>query len=266
METIITHNNRNYLLDTKKDQITFLDARFYKTEEGIFIPSVTTILEAYPKGPEYYAWLKKVGEDSDEIRDEAGRRGSRVHSLTEQYDAGHEIRLVDDNGNINMKLNEWSMLEKYVEFRGRYPFEIIMSEQTIISEEFGMAGTLDRVIDLNGRKMLVDIKTSNAIYSSYWLQLAAYKKMLLAIGVEVDEVAILWLNAKTRSNGKDGQIQGTGWQLLTAKQAGRDENKDWELFKATQNLWTAENGELKPRQTSYKLSYQLKAVDQIQTV
>lgn len=245
------------MLDTKKEQITFLDSRFYRTESGKFIPSVTTVLEAYPKGAAYFSWLKAVGEDADEIRDDAGRRGSRVHALTERYDAGEEIKLFDEFGNINMKLNEWSMFERYVEFRNRYPFEISLLEQTIISEELGIAGTLDRVITLpNGEKMLFDIKTSNAIYPSYWLQLAAYKEMLSSIGVQVDSVAILWLNAKTRTEGKNGAVQGIGWQLVTKA----DTAKEWKLFQATKALWLAENEEIKPRMNSYKLSYQLQTV------
>lgn len=257
METIIQHNNRNYMLDTNKEQITFLDSRFYRTESGKFIPSVTTVLDAYPKGAVYFQWIKSVGEDADEIRDDAGRRGSRVHALTERYDAGEEIKLFDEFGNINMKLNEWSMFERYVEFRNRYPFEISLLEQTIISEELGIAGTLDRVITLpSGEKMLFDIKTSNAIYPSYWLQLAAYKEMLSSIGVQVDSVAILWLNAKTRTEGKNGAVQGIGWQLVTKT----DTAKEWKLFQATKALWLAENEDIKPRMNSYKLSYQLQTV------
>ena len=255
METLINHNNRNYKLDTKAGQITFLDSRFYLSDEGDFIPSVTTILEAYPKGAAYFQWLKSVGEDADEIRDDAGKRGSRVHALTEIYDSGQEMKLMDDNGNINMKLNEWKMLERYVEFRNKYPFEILLSEQTIVSKDIGTAGTLDRVILMNGKKILVDIKTSNAIYSSYWLQLSAYKDMLALIGVEVDEVAILWLNAKTRTVKKDA-IQGVGWQLICKS----DVKKDAELFKATMALWKAENEDLKPKQLSYKISYQLQTI------
>jgi hypothetical protein len=75
-------------------QLTFLDSRFYKTDDGGFVPSVTTILECYPKGAAYYNWLKENGKDSDEIRDEAGRRGSVVHKLTEDYDTGAEVQLV----------------------------------------------------------------------------------------------------------------------------------------------------------------------------
>lgn len=255
METIIEHNNKHYMVDTTNNQITFLDQRYYRTEAGDYIPSVTTILEAYPKGAQYYEWLKKNGEDSDNIRDEAGRRGSRVHQMTEAYDNGETVSLIDEQGNINIKVSEWNMFEKYVEFRTRFPFEIIKNEFTLISPGLGFAGTVDRVIELDGKVILVDIKTSNAIYDSYWLQIVSYKKLLEEIDIKVDDVGILWLNAKTRTEGKKGDYQGPGYQLVLH---GGDTKKEWELFLATKKLWDAQNGAMKPKEMSYKLSHCLK--------
>jgi hypothetical protein len=235
-------------------QLTFLDSRFYQTQDGGFVPSVTTILEAYPKGAAYFNWLKEAGKDADEIRDEAGRRGSVVHKLTELYDAGEEVHLVNQNGSIDYKLNEWAMFERYVEFRSRFQFVTDSIELNIISKELGYAGTIDRVIDMNGEKILLDIKTSNAIYPSYWLQLAAYRSLLMnTVGKKVDKVAILWLNAKTRTEGKKGDIQGIGWQMITKE----DTSKDLELFNATYQLWMAENATSKPKQLTYQISHKL---------
>ena len=72
-----------FIIDMQAKQLTMLDARFYYAE-GNFYPSVTTILEAYPKDAAYFKWIKEVGSDADVIRDEAGRRGSVVHELTER--------------------------------------------------------------------------------------------------------------------------------------------------------------------------------------
>jgi len=234
-------------------QLTFLDSRFYKTDDGGFVPSVTTILECYPKGAAYYNWLKENGKDSDEIRDEAGRRGSIVHKLTEDYDTGAEVQLVNDNGSIDYKLNEWAMFERYVEFRRRFQFATDCIELNIISKDLGYAGTIDRVINMNGERILLDIKTSNAIYPSYWLQLAAYRTLLYGMGAEVDKVAILWLNAKTRTEGKKGDIQGIGWQMIMKE----DTVQDSQLFKATHALWLAENATSKPKQLTYQISHKL---------
>jgi hypothetical protein len=253
METITKIASKNYRLDLATRQLTFLDSRWYTTEGGGYVPSVTTILECYPKSASFYEWLKKNGEESDTIRDEAGRRGSIVHGLTEQFDNGEEVSLMDSEGYIGYKLSEWSMFEKYVEFRRRFPFTILETEMNIVSEILGFAGTLDRVIEFEGRKILVDIKTSNTIYPSYWLQLAAYEKLLSTEAkITVDDVAILWPNAKTLTEGKKGTYQGKGYQLIFR---GEDSIKDWNLFQATQKLWQAENGTSKPREMVYQLSH-----------
>jgi len=237
-------------------QLTFLDSRFYSTEDGGFVPSVTTILECYPKGAAYYNWLKENGKDADEIRDEAGRRGSVVHKLTEFYDAGYEVSLINPQGQIEYKLNEWSMFERYVNFRSRFQFVTDSIEMNIISKELGYAGTIDRIIDMDGEKILLDIKTSNAIYPSYWLQLAAYRSLLMnKAGIRVNKVAILWLNAKTRTEGKKGDVQGIGWQLITKD----DTDKELQLFNATLNLWAAENTTSKPKSLTYQISHKWNA-------
>jgi hypothetical protein len=237
-------------------QLTFLDSRFYSTEDGGFVPSVTTILECYPKGAAYYNWLKENGKDADEIRDEAGRRGSVVHKLTEFYDAGYEVSLINPQGQIEYKLNEWAMFERYVEFRSRFQFVTDSIELNIISKELGYAGTIDRIIDMDGEKILLDIKTSNAIYPSYWLQLAAYRSLLMnKAGIRVNKVAILWLNAKTRTEGKKGDVQGIGWQLITKD----DTDKELQLFNATLNLWAAENTTSKPKSLTYQISHKWNA-------
>jgi hypothetical protein len=240
-----------YTINNK--QLTFLDARFYITEDGGYVPSVTHILECYPKGAAYYNWLKEHGKDADEIRDEAGRRGSVVHKLTEDYDQGKEVKLINPNGSIDYKLNEWAMFERYVDFRSRFEFTIDAIELNIISKELGYAGTIDRIIDLYGQKILVDIKTSNAIYSSYWLQLAAYRNLLKSQGLNIDKVAILWLNAKTRTEGKKDTIQGNGWQMIIKENSIIDLG----LFNATYRLWHAENGGSKPKQLTYQISHKL---------
>jgi hypothetical protein len=243
-----------YTINNK--QLTFFDARFYITEDGGYVPSVTHILECYPKGAAYYNWLKENGKDADEIRDEAGRRGSVVHKLTEFYDAGYEVSLINPQGQIEYKLNEWAMFERYVNFRSRFQFVTDSIELNIISKELGYAGTIDRIIDMDGEKILLDIKTSNAIYPSYWLQLAAYRSLLMnKAGIRVNKVAILWLNAKTRTEGKKGDVQGIGWQLITKD----DTNKELQLFNATLNLWAAENTTSKPKSLTYQISHKWNA-------
>jgi hypothetical protein len=240
-----------FIIDFQTKQLTFLDSRFYTTPDG-FLPSVTTILEAYPKDAAYFQWIKSVGQDADAIRDAAGDRGTTVHELTERYDNGEEITLLTESGALGYKLQEWAMFERYVDYTIKCSPRIEQNEQNYVSPELGYAGTIDRVINVGGVRYLMDIKTSNAIYPTYWLQLAAYRELLDKVGgVEVDAVAILWLNAKTRTEGKKGSIQGKGWQLLTRE----DTTTDLQVFKATKYLWGVQNADSMPRQSSYQLSH-----------
>jgi hypothetical protein len=242
----------NYIIDTSTRQITLLDARFYRDEAGVFVPSVTTILEAYPKDAAFYQWLKNNGQDSDELRDKAAERGTAVHTMTEAYDNGSEVSLLNDDGRPGWKLGEWAMFERYVEFSQRFSPVIKMNEQNYVSAELGYAGTIDRVMFVDGRFLLVDIKTSGSVWPAYWLQLAAYRRLLSEVGgVEVDGVAILHLNAKTRTEGKKGDIQGKGWQM----QIRENTNDDLALFNITKTLWLAQHAGELPRQTSYKLAH-----------
>lgn len=246
----------NYTI--QNNQITFTDNRFYQDSEGHTVPSVTTILQAYPKDAHFYTWLKQVGESADDIRDEAGRRGSIVHNLTERYDAGEEISLINDYGTLDFKLSEWAMFERYIDFRNHHDIEIIHSEFNIIDKGLGYAGTIDRVININGRNVLVDIKTSNAVHEFYWLQLAAYYNLLSKHYQSyhcVDDVAILWLNAKTRTYGKGDAIQGPGWQLIIRDQDQR--RKDFDLFNATHMLWSHQNDTIKPKSFTYQIKHKL---------
>lgn len=259
MNPVITKlGNSNYSIDISNNRIDFLDTRFYITESGRYVPSVTTILECYPKVKEFYDWLKKNGENSDEIRDEAGRRGSVVHNLTERFDKGEKVEMLDENGNIGFKLFEWNCFEKYVEFRRRFPCEIHAIECNMSSDKLGYAGTMDRDLTLllNKKRYLLDIKTSNNIWEEYWLQLVGYQKLAEELngGNRFDGRAILWLNAKTKTDGKKDAIQGPGWQMLIDDS---DPAEQWEIFQATKKLWDAKNGTMKPRQSSYQLSHKL---------
>jgi hypothetical protein len=69
----------------------------------------------------------------------------------------------------------------------------------------------------------------------------------------IDHVGILWLNAKTRTNGTNGAIQGAGWQLITRTPA--DTANDLDLFMATKKLWQAQNKDIQPRKLSYQILY-----------
>jgi len=244
----------------EKDRIEFLDSRYYQHANGQFYPSVTTILDAYPKSYAFYEWVKKMGEDADEIRDEAGRKGSVVHQVCEDYDAGAECAILNEFGDTKFGQMEWAMFERYVEFRERSGFELLANELHYISPAQGFAGTLDRVFTKGGKRYLVDIKTSNALHNHYWLQMAAYKSLWDEVNPreKIDEIRILWLNAKTRTEGNGKTTQGIGWQL---KEPEYPNEYYFNLFNSVFQVWQEENRTMKPRNTSYLLKHKITSKD-----
>lgn len=267
---IMQIGNANYMMDAANDRIQFLDSRFYRAGDDLYVPSVTTILDAYPKGAAFAEWLKKHGEDADNIRDEAGRRGSVVHQMTEAFDGGAMIELMDDDGAPRYKLNEWAMFERYVEFRRLHPATIHAVELNMVSAHLGYAGTLDRVITIDDTTYIMDIKTSGAIHDPYWYQQAAYHELLIQTGLvaklfpdgEIPEIklAILWLNAKTRTHGKYGAIQGPGWQFLVQDTPTSELKVMFDCIRLT---WMMANKGLKPRLTTYSLQHSLNSTSHV---
>ena len=72
-------------------------------------------------------------------------------------------------------------------------YSILMQEQPLVCEYYG--GTLDALIDINGRVYIVDFKTSNHFNYKYYLQTAAYRRLLYYnYGIIVDGIIILRLS------------------------------------------------------------------------
>ena len=241
-------------LDKKVQQVNVLDERFYtdntKDKEGnvIYYPSVTTVLDVYPKGFAFAEWLRNNGQDSKEIVKEAARQGSVVHNSIDDYIKGSELKWIDENGKENYTLLEWKMLCRFVEFfkfvDKTKPFE---AEQTMLSHHHRLGGTTDLVCDIDGETWLIDYKSSNAIHTTNRLQLAVYKAMYEKLsGKKIDRYGVLWLKAQTRTN--KGFMQGIGWQI---KEFTKYYDRDIKLFKATRTIWDEENPNYKPKNLAF---------------
>lgn len=243
-------------VDRKHNRIEFKDLRFYVADDtGRPVPSVTTINQAAPKPPQYYEWLKKYGNTTDTIAMEAMEKGSHVHGLCDRYNKGEQdISAADENGRPIFTLEEWAMFHRYIEFFTRYQPKVLMSEASFALSQLGFGGTMDILVEIDGKVWLIDIKTGN-MYEYYWMQLAAYKKLLLAQFYNLNyteiNIGILHLNAKTRGEDKKGKLmQGYGWRM---EQPEHDDEHYWELFLATKKMWEFQNPNARPDSKVFEL-------------
>lgn len=143
--------------------------------------SVTTILGIIDK-PALTGWLKKEifnaaingAKDLQEanaivnkISRDAMDLGTRVHLYAEQYGTDVVPVKYDDCMGYYKAYHAWLL---------DYEPKLIENETTVTSKKYGYKGTLDKLVTIAGKKILVDIKTGKYIYETVELQASAYKQ------------------------------------------------------------------------------------------
>lgn len=111
-------------------------------------------------------WLKGAAYRD---RDRAGDIGTEVHKAIEAYTLGKPFP-------------KWSlpiepMMKQFERFLADYEpeYEEGMSEAPVFSRTQAYAGTLDSVVTIDGRRLLMDVKTGKGVYPETGLQAAAYR-------------------------------------------------------------------------------------------
>lgn len=132
------------------------------TLDGLSIPSVTRVLAPLYDGgsqsPTYQAYME-LGR----------RRGTAVHEATEDHDR-QAWRPTDP-----MAVEIAPYLTAWQAFLSDTGFEIHSIEEQVCSYRHRYAGILDRLGVLNGRRVVIDIKTGSSITPMMGVQLAAYQ-------------------------------------------------------------------------------------------
>jgi CRISPR/Cas system-associated exonuclease Cas4 (RecB family) len=165
----------DYDLETE----TINGKRFYKTPEGNLYPSVTTITSQHGKD-KIIEWRKRVGEEeANKISNKASTRGTKIHTLTETY---------LKNENVSDKIDEVKASMLDVEMFNKFKpildpiSNIHCQELALYSDHLRMAGRVDCIAEYDGKRAVIDFKTSNKSKSksyieSYFMQTAAYAIM-----------------------------------------------------------------------------------------
>lgn len=163
---------------------------FYNEKE---VPSVTTVLKILAK-PALVKWANIMGFKRkwvDDILEEKSEIGTRVHYIIEAYIKNRYLVWVDGKA-IDKPLIKL-YLDQFLRWYNKHDVEMIFMEESMTCEFYG--GTIDFYGVIDGKKTVLDFKTSKDIYSSMFLQLSAYVYMIEKQGLEVDQVAILAVNS-----------------------------------------------------------------------
>ncbi len=107
---MIIKHSYNRILEISDDykQITMPDSRYYR-RNGEYYPSITYVLQYYPKGKHFENWLKQVGYASEYIVKKASEDGTQVHELVEKYLNGEELSFLNKHGDPQYNPEIWQM-------------------------------------------------------------------------------------------------------------------------------------------------------------
>ncbi|MFA6142477.1 MAG: hypothetical protein WC738_04190 [Candidatus Omnitrophota bacterium] len=147
------------------------------------LPRVTEILRA-----EGLIDFSKVPQD---IMERAQLFGTAVHSTTELWDKG-TLNLMKLDPLLIPYLEGW---KKFIKDYG-ISFKPDEIERQLISIKWGFKGTPDRWPIVQGKRTLIDLKSSTAMYPSTSIQTAAYQILLEENGIKVQQRWGIQLNDK----------------------------------------------------------------------
>ena len=159
------------------------------------VPRVSDILK-FCINEEYIAnWANALGFKRKRYKDELQRLadlGSATHEAIEEF-----FRSGVESDNIGFKGFKlwWDIVTT------NNNVKVLAFEESITTPFIG--GTIDCLLEINGKYYLVDFKTSTNITIKHFLQLAAYKYMLhIDKGIIIDGAIILQLNKNTPAFGE----------------------------------------------------------------
>lgn len=172
----------------KLERITNADGkRIYVTPEGNSYPSVTSVTGVNSTFNRN-AWIQRVGiEEAERVTQRALSRGTRIHSLCENY-------LLGNNPEIDMfDQDMWSTMLPLLDKIDN----IHCLETPLYSDFLKAAGTVDCIADYEGKLSVIDFKTSSKVKErndihNYFEQTAAYAVMFEErTGIPIGNLVIL---------------------------------------------------------------------------
>lgn len=164
-------------IDGKFSELQFEeDTHTYKLN-GSIIPSVTQLMK--PLSDAVY------GTVNDFALDMAATRGTAVHNAIENY-------LLFGIEDIQQEYEGY--LEAFKKWFEKYKPLVIATEIKVYHKIMRYAGTADLIVEIDGQKILIDLKTSSVVQKMLTgVQLEAYDKAFDSQGIQLDGKAILHL-------------------------------------------------------------------------
>lgn len=240
----------------------YKNAEEFKGQNGyeinsIWYPRVTKILEVKAK-PGLQNFFKEVGNyaSAEEVKQKSAEHGTIVHNTVQKLAIGAQIIVSSEVRPAAEAFQEFTQRRKMF----FYP-EFI--ESRIWSMRHRYAGTVDALVEIDGRFGVLDIKTSTGFYPEYNLQTAAYVSALQEFQVRKDlklprEIQSRWI-LRVNQHKICGQCKATmrekgGWTKVRAarKTVGVKEGRVLKEFcQESEHEWGGVVGDVELKEFPY---------------
>lgn len=187
-------------------ELRFEEERHIYTMDGQILPSVTTLMR--PLDNELYKGI------DEEIMRMAAEKGTAVHNAAENY----VLYGIED-----IEPKYCGYFEAFLKFWEENKPEPLATESRLYHKVLRYAGTADLPCVIDGKKILIDYKTSAVVNKMLTgVQLEAYAKAYESHGFKFDEKAIVHLK-------NDGSYQMVRYKA--------NDMESWEVFSSLMVVW-----------------------------
>ena len=120
-----------------------------------------------------YNAIEEAAKQHQVKKEEAADIGSQVHEWCEMYikakiNGDPEPEMPNDDKVLNG-------ITAFLEWLSEHKVKFHCSERLVYSKKHNYVGTLDAIATVNGKKYLIDFKTSKGVYNEFFYQVAAYR-------------------------------------------------------------------------------------------
>mgnify|MGYP002632386539 CR=1 FL=1 len=255
----------------KNTDLVYLSDEFGHSYEikGEPVAGVTTILGlgVPPEAGLLEYFKRNTIEDQEAILTDAKERGTNVHKAIETLLLGGKV----DSAEFK-RPHEKKAITAFVDWYQKVKPTNCKPEMIVayIGDEkrdgntMRFAGTLDLIATINGKRVLVDFKTSKVHSQKNALQIEAYKQAYeQAYGEKVEDGYLLYLGTGhkgTRPKDLDGMpSNGYGWNLVKSEDTFDDFKRAYDMA-----LWVSGGYPKPPKVEVYPTQWELAGVDKEQ--
>jgi hypothetical protein len=151
----------------------------YRNKAGDIIPGCTTVIGRFKDSGGLLQWAFSQGKSGArslyEKRDQAADIGTHAHALFEAYRKHQPEPPTPPGFTPEQKAKAETAYLNALEWEQQVKVKSIAVEQSLICECYQYGCTIDEIVEINGKLLDYEWKTSNRVYPDFLVQAAAQR-------------------------------------------------------------------------------------------